>query len=125
MEVRYLGFAQRQNARSYQFDVVEKGEPSRPLIVTADLSLFRHPRRRDPGRAASLRGQTCSRPGTKRLRSPRADRRRFTLVRECPLSCGSETGRDTQGPPVASVGGGGTISPERLQGLSPMAGGSV
>ncbi len=40
MEVRYLGFEQRQNARSYQFDVVEKGEPSRRFIVTADLSLF-------------------------------------------------------------------------------------
>ena len=41
MEVRYLGFEQRQNARAYQFDVVEKGEPSKRFIVTADLSLFR------------------------------------------------------------------------------------
>jgi len=41
MEVRYLGFEQRQNARAYQFDVLEKGEPSRRFIVTADLSLFR------------------------------------------------------------------------------------
>jgi hypothetical protein len=40
MEVRYLGFEQPQNAGSYQFDVVEKGEPSRRFIVTADLSLF-------------------------------------------------------------------------------------
>jgi hypothetical protein len=40
MEVKYLGFEQRQNARSYQFDVVEKGEPSRHFIVTADVSLF-------------------------------------------------------------------------------------
>lgn len=40
MEVRYLGFEQRQNARSYQFDVVEKGVLSRRFIVTADLSLF-------------------------------------------------------------------------------------
>jgi hypothetical protein len=40
MEVRYLGFEQQQNARSYQFDVVDKGEPSRRFIVTADLSLF-------------------------------------------------------------------------------------
>ena len=40
MEVRYLGFEQRQNARSYQFDVVENGGSSRRLIVTADLSLF-------------------------------------------------------------------------------------
>jgi hypothetical protein len=41
MEVRYLGFEQRQNARAYQFDVVEKGEPSKRFIVTADLSMFR------------------------------------------------------------------------------------
>ncbi len=41
MEVRYLGFEQRQNARAYQFDVVEKGEASKRFIVTADLSLFR------------------------------------------------------------------------------------
>jgi hypothetical protein len=40
MEVRYLGFDQQQNARSYQFDVVEKGEASKRFIVTADLSLF-------------------------------------------------------------------------------------
>jgi hypothetical protein len=40
MEVRYLGFEQRQNARSYHFDVVEKGVPSRRFVVTADLSLF-------------------------------------------------------------------------------------
>jgi len=41
MEVRYLGFEQQQNARAYQFDVLEKGEPSKRFIVTADLSLFR------------------------------------------------------------------------------------
>ena len=40
MDVRYLGFEQRQNARSYKFDVVEKGEPARRFSVTADLSLF-------------------------------------------------------------------------------------
>lgn len=40
MEVRYRGFEQRQNARSYQFDVVEKGDVSKGFIVTADLSLF-------------------------------------------------------------------------------------
>ena len=40
MEVRYLGFEQRQNARSYRFDVVEKGPPARRFIVSADLSLF-------------------------------------------------------------------------------------
>jgi hypothetical protein len=40
MEVRYLGFEQQQNARSYRFDVVEKGQPARRFIVTADLALF-------------------------------------------------------------------------------------
>ena len=40
MEVRYLGFEQQQSARSYRFDVVEKGEPAKRFIVTADLSLF-------------------------------------------------------------------------------------
>jgi hypothetical protein len=40
MEVRYLGFDQQQNSRSYQFDVVEKGEPSKRFIVTTDISLF-------------------------------------------------------------------------------------
>jgi hypothetical protein len=40
MEVRYLGFEQQQNARAYRFDVVEKGQPARRFIVTADLSLF-------------------------------------------------------------------------------------
>jgi hypothetical protein len=41
MEVRYLGFEQQQSARSYRFDVVEKGQPPKRFIVTADLSLFR------------------------------------------------------------------------------------
>ena len=41
MEIRYLGFDQRQNSRAYQFDVREKGQPSRQLAVTADLDLFR------------------------------------------------------------------------------------
>jgi hypothetical protein len=40
MEVRYLGFEQQQSARSYQFDVVEEGEPAKRFIVTTDLSLF-------------------------------------------------------------------------------------
>jgi hypothetical protein len=40
MEVRYLGFEQQQGARSYQFDVVEEGQPAKRFIVTADLSLF-------------------------------------------------------------------------------------
>ena len=40
MEFRYLGFEQQQSARSYRFDVVEKGQSTRRVIVTADLSLF-------------------------------------------------------------------------------------
>lgn len=40
MEVRYLGFEQEQSARSYRFDVLEKGQPAKRFIVTADLSLF-------------------------------------------------------------------------------------
>jgi len=40
MEVRYLGFEQQQNARSYRFDVMEQGQPARRFIVSADLSLF-------------------------------------------------------------------------------------
>jgi len=44
MEVRYLGFEQQHGARSYQFDVVEKGQPAKRFIVTADLSLFHNHR---------------------------------------------------------------------------------
>jgi len=40
MEVRYLGFEQLKSARSYRFDVIEKGQPTKRFIVTADLSLF-------------------------------------------------------------------------------------
>jgi len=40
MEVRYFGFEQRQNARTYRFDVLEKGHPTRSFVVTADVTLF-------------------------------------------------------------------------------------
>jgi hypothetical protein len=40
VEVRYLGFDQQQNARSYRFDVIEKGQPARRFTVNADLTLF-------------------------------------------------------------------------------------
>jgi hypothetical protein len=40
MELRYLGFEQQKNARVYRFDVVEKGQPVRHFVVTADLALF-------------------------------------------------------------------------------------
>jgi hypothetical protein len=54
MEGRYLGFEQRQNARSYRFDVVEKGPPARRFIVTANLSPVPRPRRGHAVRSGSL-----------------------------------------------------------------------
>jgi hypothetical protein len=41
MALRYLGFEQRQNARAYQFDQVEKGVPTKRLIVSVEMALFR------------------------------------------------------------------------------------
>ena len=41
MEIRYLGFEQRQNARAYRFEVRAKGQPSTQLTVTADMEVFR------------------------------------------------------------------------------------
>ena len=41
MEIRYLGFEQRQNARAYRFEVREKGLPNRQLAVLADMDIFR------------------------------------------------------------------------------------
>jgi len=35
-----MGFDQRENARNYRFDGIEKGELIRHFVVTADLSLF-------------------------------------------------------------------------------------
>jgi hypothetical protein len=35
-----MGFDQSENARNYRFDGVQKGEPIRHFVVTADLSLF-------------------------------------------------------------------------------------
>ena len=40
MELRYMGFDQHDNTRSYKFDGLEKGQPAVRLVVTADLSLF-------------------------------------------------------------------------------------
>jgi hypothetical protein len=36
-----MGFEQKQNSRTYRFDVREKDKPSRKLAVTADMDLFR------------------------------------------------------------------------------------
>jgi hypothetical protein len=40
MEFRYMGFDQKENARTFRFDLVTKGEPNRRFTVTADLALF-------------------------------------------------------------------------------------
>lgn len=40
MELRYMGFDQERNARAYRFDVLEKGQPVRHVVVTAELGLF-------------------------------------------------------------------------------------
>jgi len=40
MQVRYLGFDQQQNARSYRFEVTEVGQLTRHFTVNADIALF-------------------------------------------------------------------------------------
>ena len=35
-----MGFEQRENTRTYRFDVVVKGQPNRRCLVTANLALF-------------------------------------------------------------------------------------
>jgi hypothetical protein len=40
MELRYLGFDQKQNTRTYKFDGVANGQPTVHFLVTADLALF-------------------------------------------------------------------------------------
>jgi hypothetical protein len=40
MEVRYLGFDQERDRRTYRFDVSAKGEQRRQFEVTADIALF-------------------------------------------------------------------------------------
>lgn len=41
VEIRYLGFDQRQNARAYRFEISEKGQPSIQRTVTANMDIFR------------------------------------------------------------------------------------
>ena len=114
MEIRYLGFEQRQNARAYQFDVVEKGEPSKRFIVEADLSLFRANGVLIQEGLSLCSSKLVSDLEKELCRAPRAYRRGFARVRECPLPRGSKTGRDAQDPAAASVGARGTNSLERL-----------
>jgi hypothetical protein len=40
MELRYMGFDQKQNTRTYKFDGVASGQPTVHFLVTADLALF-------------------------------------------------------------------------------------
>ena len=42
MEIRYLGFDQRQNSRVYRFDVRSDGRQTKEVSVTADIAVFRH-----------------------------------------------------------------------------------
>ena len=42
MEIRYLGFDQRQNARVYRFDVRMDGRLTKQVSVTADIAVFRN-----------------------------------------------------------------------------------
>lgn len=41
MEIRYLGFDQRQNSRVYRFDVRTDGQLTKQVSVTADMVVFR------------------------------------------------------------------------------------
>jgi len=40
MELRYMGFDQKQSTRTYKFDGVANGQPTLHFLVTADLALF-------------------------------------------------------------------------------------
>jgi hypothetical protein len=42
VEIRYLGFEQRQNSRVYRFDVCTEGHLTKEVLVTADLAVFRN-----------------------------------------------------------------------------------
>ena len=42
MEIRYLGFDQRQNSRVYRFDVRNDGHLKRQVSVTTDIAVFRN-----------------------------------------------------------------------------------
>jgi hypothetical protein len=41
VEIRYLGFDQRQNSRVYRFDVRTDGRLKKQVSVTADMAVFR------------------------------------------------------------------------------------
>ena len=41
MEIRYLGFDQKQNFRVYRFDVCNAGRPVKEVLVSTDVAVFR------------------------------------------------------------------------------------
>jgi hypothetical protein len=41
VEIRYLGFDQRENSRVYRFDVQTDGRAMKEVSVTADMAVFR------------------------------------------------------------------------------------
>lgn len=41
VEIRYLGFDQRENSRVYRFDVHTHGRLTKEVSVTADMVVFR------------------------------------------------------------------------------------
>ena len=41
MQIRYLGFDQRQNSRVYRFDVRSDGRQTKEVSITADIAVFR------------------------------------------------------------------------------------
>ena len=41
MELRYVGFDQRQNSRVYRFDVRTSGRLTKQVSITADMAIFR------------------------------------------------------------------------------------
>jgi len=44
VEIRYLGFDQRQNSRVYRFDVRVDGRLTKEVSVSADMAVFRNHR---------------------------------------------------------------------------------
>jgi len=44
VEIRYLGFDQRQNSRVYRFDVRTEARATKQVTVTADMAVFRNHR---------------------------------------------------------------------------------
>ena len=40
MSIRYSGFEQRDNTRSYVFQYIVLGEKARPIVVSAEIPLF-------------------------------------------------------------------------------------